>query len=525
MDIISDPVMGMIKVGNNEQKLLEVPELNRLKHIRQNSFLYLVYPGAVHTRFEHSIGVFHIATRIFDSLRRLKPTIFSGDSANPSYRNKRWELWRNRVRLAALLHDVGHGPLSHMSEIMLLRNRIMPRTKNAEDISLETIYSEQYEKLPTLNKSVKIHEWIGSLKILNSPKRTKEIIKQTLEIDSADLEDEIERISHLAFGDYHSEKNKDETPFWWAYEVIAGDFDADRLEYLTRDSHYTGTKYGIVDLDRIINSGFTIEEVGENKYRLFIDFIKGLGVSESVLVARTQMYPFVYLHSTARSASAMLMRSFDKVYESMFKEKDIITKEKLDFIRNIMEMKDYSFILYLMSEERKSNDRERLMHRIMARDLYKKLPSKAYKYIKWKDLHPEVRELLKEVSGDYNKYYLLKKCENEIEKKFIYNKKNKYKTSPIIIDIPPVSPLDELQSKVFFEQGDRKEKKSLEEVSKLAWIIKDMMRNDWNMFVFYDRNIAQENIENELKDFIEKQFVSTGNGESADIIREIKSNA
>ena len=101
-----DPIHGFIKLSEQEKDLIDTEVFQRLRRIRQLAMTFLVYPGAVHTRFDHSIGVMHIAGRICQRLQELNPTKVSNEDVD-------------RVRLAALLHDVGHGPFSHVSEHLL----------------------------------------------------------------------------------------------------------------------------------------------------------------------------------------------------------------------------------------------------------------------------------------------------------------------------------------------------------------------------------------------------------------------
>ena len=101
-----DPIHGFIKLSKRERDLIDTQVFQRLRRIRQLAMTFLVYPGAVHTRFDHSIGVMHIAGRICTRLQELNPKRICDEDID-------------RVRLAALLHDVGHGPFSHVSEHLL----------------------------------------------------------------------------------------------------------------------------------------------------------------------------------------------------------------------------------------------------------------------------------------------------------------------------------------------------------------------------------------------------------------------
>ncbi|PKP60801.1 MAG: hypothetical protein CVT88_01910 [Candidatus Altiarchaeales archaeon HGW-Altiarchaeales-1] len=503
-DILGDPVLGGIEIDKDEKGLIELPEMYRLRHIKQNSFLYLVYPGALHTRFEHSLGVFYIASKIFDRVTE--------DEHYKGIKNK--TEWRKRLRIAALLHDIGHGPLAHLYETMLERNGI-----TVEEL-FKNILMDKKIKPP---KNKKIHEALTYYKILTS-KYIREYIADVFDKDQEnELNKEVERIAHLSIGD-SSYETKD-TDFCFAYEIIASEFDADRIEYLVRDSYFTGAKYGTLDYERLVNSGFAIRKVGKDKdsmRKLCIDEEKGLTPAESIVVARAQMYPYVYLHSTARAITAMFVRAFDRIYENYKNEED-----KKNFIKKTLEMKDYEFIY-----EMKDKDETGLIQNIMDRKLHKKIKIEGwkYKYVKWQELHPEVREVIENIANRKDKYNILKKCEYKLEEELKNNigkdiKNEKYGKYPVIIDIPSFPRLEELKAKV----KSNNETRSLEDVSKIAWISKDVMRSNWKMFLFVDPSLKEmiggnsedaKKLRNKIEEYVKNFFSFEGYGEAATVMRE-----
>jgi len=231
---IRDPLHGTIVLSGLEEKILDTPQMQRLRGIRQLAMAYLVYPGANHTRFEHSIGTLALADRMCKELSL---------SENKT----------EKVRMTALLHDVGHSAFSHEAEAVL----------------------SHY-----LGGN---HEQIGKKMIL-----------------TGELSDIVsESFSAKEIASLH------ETPLG---EIIASDIGADRMDYLLRDSHYTGVAYGVVDCDRIASSvvltkkGLAIRE-------------RGLEAAESLLVARFTMFSTVYLHKTVRIASRMLQRAITLALE------------------------------------------------------------------------------------------------------------------------------------------------------------------------------------------------------------------
>lgn len=480
MFVYRDPVFGSIEFEDFEKKIFVLPEVERLKFIKQNSALYLIFPGAHHTRFEHTLGVCHLSTKIFDSIIERHDLVSEGE-------RRVLDKWRKEMRIAALFHDIGHGPLSHLYEIMLNRNGI--NTENLPSIFVDSKNSEK----PVIEKNLKIHEWLSCFKILNCSEIRNYFHDKT----------DIEKISHLAVGDYRNYET--ETDFFWVYEIIASEFDADRLEYLTRDSHFTGANFGQIDLLRIIDSGFIIPPKGN---RLFIDFHKGLASVECGLITRAQMYPHVYLHPTARAVTAMLLRSFDNIYE---KEND-----KKTFIRETSQMVDYEFMLF--SRQKEKDLELSFTKRVMFRDIYKKIVGK-YRYINRTILHPEVREELEYISNKKDKYEILKLCENKFEELYIEYRSGRKSKFPILLDIPHIPPLEELKSKISMPNMDAK---NISEVSKLASTLKETVRENWNMFLFHDPNDLQ--YPNEIDEFIEKYFTLNGSGQGADVIKNVIKN-
>lgn len=237
---IRDPVHGYIKTTEVERELIDSPFIQRLRRIHQLAGSYMVYPGATHTRFEHVVGTMHVAGQVAESLARSYDV--SADMAQ-------------EVRIAALLHDVGHGPFSHM-----------------------------YEEVLT-GKAERSHEEISRRVIL--------------ETHVADI---LERngFSAKKMSDFAVGRAKPKAPFM--NEIIAGGLSADMMDYLPRDSYFTGVEYGKVDAQRVIDSMRVVDG------RLVIDDA-ALYAFEALLLARYEMFKAVYFHRTVRAAELMLVRS------------------------------------------------------------------------------------------------------------------------------------------------------------------------------------------------------------------------
>lgn len=241
--IIRDSVYGNIRIADLFLELLHRPELQRLHGIRQLGLTYLVYPGANHTRLEHSLGTCHVARRMAASL----------DLGRQEQKN---------VGVAALLHDIGHGPFSHTLERLLhqatgddhmeLTREMIAGQRTLDDIDAEPLPAllRQHDIDPT------------SINAILSGQR-----------------------DHLS-------------------DIIHGPIDADQIDYLRRDAHYTGVAYGVIDFDRLVQT-MTLHDGHVMVHK------KGISALESMLVARSLMYSSVYLHKTVRIAELMLLRAVE----------------------------------------------------------------------------------------------------------------------------------------------------------------------------------------------------------------------
>jgi len=258
---ITDPVHRYISFSAVERDLIDTSVFQRLRRIRQLAGAHLVYPSAQHSRFEHSLGTMHIAGYAGESLLR-KGFIDSEDKLQ-------------ELRLAALLHDVGHGPFSHLFEEVLE------------------------------SKCNMTHEDMGKKVILESE------ISDVLSGHGYTPSD----ICRLSFG---------ESKLSFLNEIIAGSLSADIMDYLPRDSLFTGAEYGKIDYHRLIAS-FEVVATGHlaiNKSALYS--------FESMLISRYEMFKAVYFHKTVRSAEVMLLHSLAQADNHLQ-----ITKISLDEFLNL----------------------------------------------------------------------------------------------------------------------------------------------------------------------------------------------
>jgi uncharacterized protein len=259
--ILRDPVHGLVSFESEEESiipaLLEARELQRLRRVRQTGLASLAYPGADHTRFAHAIGSACVMTRLIRRLRAIHESL-------PYWQRMTTERARDALA-AALLHDVGHGPFSHLFE------QVLPQARRHE-------------------------AWTSEI-VLDPSTDVNRILKRF----DATLP---ERVANLVQG-------KHELTF--LAKAVSGTFDVDRCDYLLRDAHATGVSYGSFDLDWLLRSlRFGVPSNGAAP-PLAIDGAKGIPAIESFLLARLFMFQQVYFHKTERASEWMLSRILERV--------------------------------------------------------------------------------------------------------------------------------------------------------------------------------------------------------------------
>lgn len=378
---IRDPVHGYILVNELERNVLDTYPMQRLHRIKQLGNAYLTYPGADHSRFGHSLGVLHLASMASNKLLDLGLTVD--------------EL--QEFKLAALLHDVGHGPFSHLFEEAVLKHKALTH----EDLTVRIV------------KNTEIRDKIE------------------------DLGYSSEKVSLLSVGRLSSPLSI----------LISGPFDVDKLDFLLRDSYYTGVEYGKVDAIRLLMS---IRIVGDS---LALELPASLYALESLLISRYEMFKAVYFHRTVRSAWIMLQKAVSIAYrcEGLF-----------DFsnVEDFLAMDDG----YVEQELRKiSRSRESLSNEMkIARELYMMLEKRS--------LFKSVCEIVVHTSNSPR--IIDDKLKEEIEETIA--QRANVERWMVVVDTPmvpsiPYSPTqpDPMEVPVCEERGGLLIKKRLVEFSKL----------------------------------------------------------
>lgn len=311
---IRDPLHDTIPFTACEKIIIDRPEFQRLRRIHQTAFIQYVFPGATHTRFEHSLGSMHIAGLLYTALIANQNRMLSGPleqtKAGLTFLESSPYLLQC-LRFAALLHDCGHSPLSHSGE------RFMPTW-----LMLEShIWSIEIPQWLKLSIQLKIknakdpnapinHEIYTLLIVANLFQYEEEFLSEKMGRDICAVLDE--GISPYPGSDL--ENSGLQSLF---HEVISGEIDADRMDYLLRDSKECGVVYGYFDLGRILDSLGFYFNTNSKQYHLALRR-SGISAYEDYLRARLSMYNQVYFHKTATACEAMLEFLKKRIYNFHF---------------------------------------------------------------------------------------------------------------------------------------------------------------------------------------------------------------
>ena len=246
---IKDPVHGYVYITEEEKNIIDSFPVQRLRRLRQLAGAEYVYPGANHTRFEHSVGVLYLAGKVAE---------------NPNISEHMNEEEVEMVKIAALLHDVGHGPFSHVFEQLLI------------------------------NKLDKTHEDITSWVI------SKGELKDAL----SKIGYKPEEIAKLAVGTLHRPKKT------FLDQIVSSAVDVDKLDFVVRDTYHTGAEYGYIDVFRLIHALDVLEG------NLAVD-LGALSALESLIIARIESFKSIYFHRVGRAAQIMLAIAMEKANEEL----------------------------------------------------------------------------------------------------------------------------------------------------------------------------------------------------------------
>ena len=274
---IRDPIHGSIQLNDGEVSIIESVEFQRLREIKQLGFSEFSFPGATHNRFLHSIGVSHIAGQIFDSIFRAYP--FS----KPTVKNR----LRQTVKLAALLHDIGHGPLSHTTE------QVMPILK---ELNIK-IYKDQ-----KIDQSRQANHEDYTIKFVTDSTISKLIETQFIDITPSYVACLIDK-NLTCDESYFTDGVINFRPI--LSQIVSSELDADRMDYLERDSYFCGINYGKIDKDWL-QQNLTMHNVNGKAYLALNR--RALYAFDDFLISRHHMHLMVYFHHKSIVYEEMLNR-------------------------------------------------------------------------------------------------------------------------------------------------------------------------------------------------------------------------
>lgn len=250
---VRDPIHGFIRLTGEEADIVATPVFQRLRGIRQLAFANLVYPGALHTRFEHTLGVFHVTS--------LMAEVCGLDNEHARI-----------VRLSALLHDLGHGPFSHVSEGAL------------------DVFADRAKLAARFNpkKTEKIHELV-----------TQDLLRTNQQLINVLGKRTLSQVEALLAQGY------DEPLF---RSIVSGPLDADKQDYLLRDSYFCGVKYGVFDLQQLHRELKVVLDPADGRKLLMVS-ADGVHALEQFVLAKYYLTAQVYSHRVRLVTDQMVVRA------------------------------------------------------------------------------------------------------------------------------------------------------------------------------------------------------------------------
>lgn len=366
---INDPVYGGIPVTQLELELIDTSAFQRLRGLRQLAKVNYVFPGAEHSRFVHSLGVLYIMGLMTDQLLKCQ-AIFEEDAI--------------KMRVAALLHDIGHYPLSHLGEAVYgYCKDNLSAGKIIEQLSSDEIKNPPLHELSSSHSKAAHHEQLGKYIVVNNKE-----IKQILCKYGLDPEE----IGTIFTGEIGSRN--------MVYsQLLHSSLDADRLDYLLRDSYQTGVKYGLVDLQYLIRLLMVVKDkqLSPGNDRVLVCNKKGQHVVEHFLMSRYFHYSQVVFHKTNAAFEGMIKSMYIKLVQSggfIFNSlEDIHSGINTDDFLNFNDAALDSALLNYYKSNHSDDEykklyemyRDRIRPKVVfeMKDLYSENPSSDFSSLKW----------------------------------------------------------------------------------------------------------------------------------------------
>lgn len=327
--LIMDPVHGGVPLYRHETRVIDHPLFQRLRNICQNDILSLVFPGATHSRFLHSIGVMHVGSRMFRAMidAYLKEQKLSQHADLTLSQLDAIDYLVKIIRLGCLLHDSGHSSFSHQFTQSRRIRELMSRPGRFRDlwhgIDASAYYPEEPELLEHEHYSVRVaHEVLGSLDMEEAGLNARDVIG-IMETTDVEPSEAFCRHAHT-FWEFIAGKDADagsllsdnipRMVMTLLSSIVSGEIDADRADYMLRDGFHSSVTIGGFNLDHLLSNLRFGWDVNEPWLGLAITQ-KGLGALEDFVYSRHQMYRKVYAHKTALGFDWLLREAINEVLE------------------------------------------------------------------------------------------------------------------------------------------------------------------------------------------------------------------
>lgn len=316
---IMDPVHGGFRVYKHELQIIDHPLFQRLRFIKQNDVASLVFPAALHTRFQHSMGVMHIAGRVYRSviMNHLRWTSnFRDQPITPEIKESIRYLYYC-FRMAALMHDTGHFPFSHEFE----RSVVVQDLFKIPNVRSFVEFSETDESVHISHE----HYSLKCAKTLLTPSENFPVnacdvlcLMEDSTVNRSDIFNaHAKNIITVTFkspiSEIPSEKAGEALKTFLA-NLISGEFDVDKMDYLLRDSYFTGVSYGHYNADHLIST-LRIGISNDPWWAGIAILDKGIGALENFIFSRFQLYSNVWSHKGLDAGKLLLRRALEEVFQ------------------------------------------------------------------------------------------------------------------------------------------------------------------------------------------------------------------
>jgi HD superfamily phosphohydrolase len=368
--VVMDPVHGAVPLADHEKRLLDHPLMQRLRYIKQNDVTHLVFPGATHTRFGHSVGVMHVASLAFDAV--VSSLMSSRKAAEQPSKELTHALkyFRDILRAAGMLHDVGHGPFSHAFETSPAVAALFREASVFENLwnglDWTKFLVDRRERFDHSAYSIRIaHAILNDLAQRDSdlfgpwglpfePSDALCLLEGSSVQPSRTFANHIALVLEELRVPGLTPVKASEALLTVLRSIVFGTINADTMDWVLRDSYFTGSTFGVFNLDYLIASlrlGYSVNAAGISWVGLAVAE-KGLGVLEQLAFARLQLYRRVYSHKSVAGFKLLLASALEEILQEPTTRRDVATA--LSDLSRLPMLHDYTmwarFTDYALSE-------------------------------------------------------------------------------------------------------------------------------------------------------------------------------